>query len=78
MYLLLGPPGAGKSSLLKAIAGRLETDKTTTMKGTVQYNGQTLQDKSKYHIDNAVAYIEQVSDSSSSNLQVLDGILGPL
>ena len=75
---MLGPPGAGKSSLLKAIAGRLETDKTTTMKGTVQYNGQTLQDKSKYHIDNAVAYIEQVSDSSSSNLQVLDGILGPL
>ena len=42
MYLILGPPASGKSSLLKAIAGRLSTVNGEIIEGTVQYNGLTL------------------------------------
>jgi ABC-type multidrug transport system ATPase subunit len=62
MYLVLGAPGSGKTSLLKAIAGRLDTNakKGLIMEGTVSYNGKTLKDKTKYHIENAVSFIDQL------------------
>jgi len=66
-YLVLGPPASGKSSLLKAIAGRLHLDKQTKMSltGTVEYNGKEMNHKKnkeqqKYYIENVVAYIDQL------------------
>jgi len=72
-YLVLGSPGSGKSSLLKAIAGRLRhqahnlkskgDDAPLSLKGSVAYNGKTLDDEvSAKHlfIENAVAYIDQL------------------
>jgi ABC-type multidrug transport system fused ATPase/permease subunit len=42
MYLLLGPPSCGKTTLLKAIAGRLHTSKRAKIEGNVLYNGESL------------------------------------
>lgn len=39
MYLVLGPPRSGKTSLLKAIAGRLPMSNGETVTGSVKYNG---------------------------------------
>jgi ABC-type cobalamin/Fe3+-siderophores transport system ATPase subunit len=41
-YLVLGPPGSGKSSLLKAIAGRLYHKGEKDLRGSVTYNGKEL------------------------------------
>ena len=60
MYLVLGPPGAGKSTFLRAIAGRLSVDRGSHVKGTVTYNGKTFEDKTKFHIENAIAFIDQL------------------
>lgn len=40
MTLLLGPPGSGKTSLLLALAGKLDSD--LKVKGKITYNGHTL------------------------------------
>lgn len=42
MYLVLGPPLSGKTSLLKAIAGRLPTGNGETVTGSVKYNGMVM------------------------------------
>lgn len=42
MYLVLGPPGSGKTSLLRAIAGRLSKANGETTEGIVTYNGLSL------------------------------------
>jgi ABC-type glutathione transport system ATPase component len=42
MYLVLGPPGSGKTSLLRAIAGRLSMANGETTEGSVKYNGLSL------------------------------------
>ena len=60
MYLVLGPPGCGKSTLLRAIAGRLSTNKGEKIEGAVAYNGKTFEDKTKFHIDNAISFIDQL------------------
>lgn len=46
--------------MLKAISGRLNERKGESIEGRVCYNGKTLQDKSEFHIENAVAYIDQL------------------
>jgi ABC-type multidrug transport system ATPase subunit len=61
MYLLLGPPASGKSSLLKAIAGRLKVDekKGDKFEGLITYNGAAMKDEN-LHIENAIAFIDQL------------------
>lgn len=60
MYLLLGPPSSGKTTLLKAIAGRLTTKHGEEMTGRVIYNGKSFDDETQCHVENAIAYIDQL------------------
>jgi len=71
MYLVLGPPASGKSSLLKAIAGRLSMTNDETVEGSVLYNGLSMEDAMKSHlyIQNDIAYIEQL-DNHAPRLSV--------
>jgi hypothetical protein len=43
MYLLLGPPTSGKTTLLRAISGNLHPGKEEKLEGTIKYNGRTLE-----------------------------------
>lgn len=60
MYLVLGPPGSGKSSLLKAIAGRLHVKRKDLLTGVVTYNGREIDDHTDIHIENAISMIDQL------------------
>lgn len=42
MYLVLGPPESGKTTLLKAVAGRLSTSNGERLEGSILYNGLSL------------------------------------
>ncbi|QCE00887.1 ABC transporter G family member 31 [Vigna unguiculata] len=57
MTLLLGPPGAGKTSLLLALAGKL--DKTLKTTGSITYNGSDVDD---FYVRRTSAYISQTDD----------------
>ncbi|EFJ33605.1 hypothetical protein SELMODRAFT_406260 [Selaginella moellendorffii] len=52
--LLLGPPGSGKSSLLKVLAGRCESNKTTKLQGIVSYNDRLA---SEVVLTRLIAYV---------------------
>ena len=54
MTLLLGPPGSGKTSLLLALAGKL--DKALEASGTVTYNGHGMKE---FVPERTCAYISQ-------------------
>ncbi|CAM6087925.1 unnamed protein product [Calypogeia fissa] len=54
MTLLLGPPGSGKSSLLKVLAGRAETNKATRLEGTVLFNNRVA---SEILLTRLIAYV---------------------
>ena len=41
-YLVLGPPSSGKSTLLRAITGRIRPGKGSSIQGEISYNGRTL------------------------------------
>jgi ABC-type multidrug transport system fused ATPase/permease subunit len=43
MYLVLGPPTSGKSTLLRAITANLHPGKEDALEGAIKYNGQTLE-----------------------------------
>jgi len=54
MTLLLGPPGSGKTSLLLALAGKL--DKDLKVSGKVTYNGHGM---NEFVPERTAAYISQ-------------------
>jgi len=63
---LLGPPESGKSSLLKAIAGRLLQKGKEDLRGSVMYNGKELYDSKGFydrpdmHYENSISLIDQL------------------
>ncbi|KAL5580752.1 hypothetical protein UlMin_013194 [Ulmus minor] len=57
MTLLLGPPGSGKSSLLLALAGKLDNNLKHT--GTITYNGHKLDE---FCVQRTSAYISQTDN----------------
>lgn len=68
MTLLLGPPGSGKSLLLKALSGRLRENSTTKAVGTILYNGCPKED-SRFLLQKLCDYIEQ-DDRHAATLTV--------
>lgn len=55
MTLVLGPPGAGKSQVLRAVASNLQNFKGGSVTGTVSYNGRTAEDL-KASVSNVVKF----------------------
>ncbi|XP_023513303.1 ABC transporter G family member 31-like [Cucurbita pepo subsp. pepo] len=64
MTLLLGPPGSGRSTLLKALAGKLDRNLKKT--GNITYNGHQLDE---FCVQRTSAYISQ-SDNHLAELTV--------
>ncbi|KAI4306609.1 hypothetical protein L6164_029870 [Bauhinia variegata] len=60
MTLLLGPPGAGKTSLLLALAGKL--DSNLKKSGTITYNGHNL---NEFCVQRTAAYISQTDNHTA-------------
>ena len=59
MYLVLGAPGAGKSSILKMIAQNLRVGEDKKFGGSVTING-VGHDEKEVHWTNLVGYIDQI------------------
>ena len=59
MTLVLAPPGHGKSTLLKALAGRFHGD--SRLRGEVRYSGMTCQQAQQHglHVHKLTAYVDQ-------------------
>lgn len=58
MTLLIGPPGSGKSVLLRAIAGRLHYRQPAQLTGDVYYNGDNIH-SGNFLVNKVADYIEQ-------------------
>ena len=72
-YLVLGPPGCGKTSLLKAIAGRLPNHAPNKKNadppkdrayqtGRVEYNGVATEDEPDMIVPNICSFVGQLDD----------------
>lgn len=59
LNLILAPPGSGKSTFLKALAGRLSKDPNVS--GTIRWNGLTKEEASAqgFNLKTACAYVDQ-------------------
>jgi ABC-type multidrug transport system ATPase subunit len=68
MTLLIGPPGSGKSVLLKGLAGRLRPLGGAKISGEVYYDGDNLK-SGKFLVGKVSDYIEQ-GDTHSAVLTV--------
>eukprot|EP00667_Euglena_gracilis_P002843 EG_transcript_2848 len=64
--LILGPPRSGKSTLMKAIAGRLGESPGVKLQGTIEYAGLRLQEKPQpkggIKLVKLVGYVPQVDE----------------
>jgi len=70
MTLLLGPPGSGKSVLLKALSGRLRVNTVTQCDGSVLYNGlEKGSQDNLFLVEKLCDYIEQ-DDRHAATLTV--------
>ncbi|CAM9211888.1 unnamed protein product [Ectocarpus fasciculatus] len=69
MTLLMGPPGCGKSSLLKALAGQLAVG-NKTLDGDLTYNGVKSSD-GKFVLPKLTDYIDE-KDQHAATLTVLE------
>eukprot|EP00981_Chlorochromonas_danica_P012460 scaffold4964_cov248-Ochromonas_danica.AAC.6 len=58
MTLLLGPPGSGKSVLLKALSNRLESAGKAQFSGDIYYDGDDIK-SDKFLVGKVADYIEQ-------------------
>lgn len=56
LTLLMGPPGGGKSTLLKLLSGLLQKDSSLKVEGHVSYNGEPLH---KFYPERTAAYVPQ-------------------
>jgi ABC-type multidrug transport system ATPase subunit len=69
-YLILGPPAAGKTSLLKAIAGQLPNHQVLGepakdkphLSGRIEYNGVSQGDEPDLVLANVVSYVGQLDE----------------
>ncbi|KAK9816709.1 hypothetical protein WJX72_004056 [[Myrmecia] bisecta] len=59
LTLLLGPPGSGKSTFLKALAGQLQGSKQLRLTGDITYNGERFD---AFVAQRTAAYISQVDN----------------
>lgn len=72
MTLVMGPPGCGKSTFLKALSGLLNTS-GATLDGNVTYNGMTAAD-GKFLVPKLVDYINE-TDVHSEILTVKETLM---
>ena len=70
MYLILGPPASGKTSLMRCIAGLLHPQKGEVIDGTVKYNGREM--KVRYFKHDRCAIL--VHDSSHFISRIRTGL----
>jgi ABC-type multidrug transport system ATPase subunit len=63
LTLLLGPPGSGKTSFLKAMAGRVGDGKHETLSGDITYAGRQKDD---FFMPKMVSYVDQVDEHMPS------------
>jgi ABC-type multidrug transport system ATPase subunit len=64
MTLVMGPPGCGKSSFLKALAGQLHLG-SNKLDGSITYNGDTS-DSGKFRLPKIADYIDEKDQHAST------------
>jgi len=62
MYLVVGGPKSGKTSFLKAIAGRSLKGKGSKVTGSVTYNGESA-GSGGFHITSLACFVEEVDNN---------------
>jgi len=69
MTLVIGPPGCGKSTFLKALSGKLPPGSSLTRVGSIFFNDEDIHKSKKFLIQKVAEYIEQ-NDTHAPTLTV--------